>query len=97
MYCSTQIKMEYMTWKQTHIYLKTNKHILVVGELLSDGGEVHGLLDNLPVSRDGFLVDRREERPSVLMGLQLSQQHSGHKVKNIIWYNFNLASPIDCI
>ena len=51
--------------------------ILVVGELFSDGGEVHGLFDDLPVSRDGFLVDGREEGPGVLMGLQLRQQHSG--------------------
>lgn len=49
------------------------KHILVVGELFSDSGEVHGLLDDLPVSRDGFVVDWCKERPGILMGLQLSQ------------------------
>lgn len=51
-------------------------NILVVGELFSDGGEVHGLLDDLPVSGDSFVVDRCEEGPSILMGLQLSQQHT---------------------
>lgn len=73
----------------------TEAHILVVGELFSDGGEVHGLLDDLPVSRDGFLVDGREKGPSVLMGLQLSQKHSGeNKGKNIISDNFDFISPV---
>lgn len=53
--------------------------VLVVAELFSDGGEVHGLLDDLPVAWDSFVVDRCEEGPSVLMGLQLGQQHSAHR------------------
>lgn len=55
----------------------SNTNILVVGEFFSDGGEVHGLLDDFPVSRYSFVVDRCEKGPGILMGLQLSQQHSG--------------------
>lgn len=65
--------------KKKHPVTVTN--ILVVGKLLSDGGEVHGLLNDLPVSWDSFVVDRCEEGPSVLMSLQLSQQHSGEERK----------------
>lgn len=54
---------------------KTN--ILIVGELLSDGGEVHGLLNDLPVSRHSFEVDWGEEGPRVLVGFEFVQQHSG--------------------
>ncbi len=87
-------------WKTFSCILKkqhcdSNTNILVVGELFSDGGEVHGLLDDLPVSRDGFVVDRCEEGPSVLVGLQLSQQHSGEnkwQTKAIVLYLYDRSS-----
>ena len=53
------------------------QHIQVVGELLLDGGEVHGFLDDFSVTGDGFVVHRRQKGPRILMGLQLSQQQSG--------------------
>lgn len=56
---------------------KKPKHVLVVRELFSDSGEVHWLLDDLPVPRYSFVVDWCKERPGILMGLQLGQQHSG--------------------
>lgn len=55
----------------------SNKNLLVVSEFFSDGGEVHGLLDDFPVSRYSFVVDWCEKGPGILMGLQLGQQHSG--------------------
>lgn len=51
--------------------------VLVVAELVSDGGQVHGPLDDLPVSGHGSVVDGREEGPGVLVGLQLGQQSPG--------------------
>lgn len=48
---------------------------LAAYELLSDGGEVHGLLDDLPVARDPLGVDGVEEGPGILVALQLSQEH----------------------
>lgn len=74
-----------------NIYCISNTNILVVGEFFSDGGEVHGLLDDFLVSRHSFVVDRVEEGPRVLMGLQLSQQHSGgNKTKlNLFHYKYN--------
>lgn len=61
--------------KQNSILTVTR--LLVVAKLFSDGGEVHGLFNDLPVSRDDFLVDWREEGPRVPLALQLVQQHSG--------------------
>ena len=57
----------------------SNTNVLVVGEFFSDGGEVHGPLDDLLVPRYGFVVDWSEKGPRVLMSLQLSQQNSGGK------------------
>lgn len=57
-------------------------NLLVVGEFFSDGGEVHGLLDDLPVSWDRFMVDWFEEGPSMWMGLKLRQQLSVEKMEN---------------
>lgn len=51
-----------------------NRHSLAADELLTDGGEVHGLFDDFPVSGDGLEVDGREEGPGVLMALQFSQE-----------------------
>jgi len=53
--------------------------LLGCGEFFSDGGEVHGPLDDLPVAGDALLIDWRQEGPSVLLGLQLTQQHPAAK------------------
>lgn len=50
--------------------------VLVGGEFFSDGGEVHGLLDDFPVSGYSFVVYGREKGPGILMALQLSQEHA---------------------
>lgn len=57
----------------------TLEDVLVGGELVPDGGEVHGLLDDLAVPGDGFEVDRGEERPGVLVGFQLRHQRSARQ------------------
>lgn len=77
-YFTVHIIFEQVFMENLLLHLTGKKNnILVVGELFSDGGEVHGFLDDLPVSRYGFVVDWCKEGPGILMGLQLSQQHSG--------------------
>ena len=48
---------------------------LAAHKLLTYGGEVHWLLDDLPVARDWLQVDGWEERPCILMPLQLSKEY----------------------
>lgn len=50
-------------------------NLLAAHKLLTYGGKVHWFLDDLPVSRDRFQVDRGEKRPCILMAFQLSEQH----------------------
>lgn len=52
-----------------------NGDSLAADELFADGGEVHGLFDDLAVSGDWFEVDGCEEGPGVLMALQFSQEN----------------------
>lgn len=51
-------------------------NILIVGEFVSDGREVHRLLNNLLVSRHNFVVNWGQEGPSVSVSFQLIQHHS---------------------
>lgn len=46
--------------------------VQVVVELPLDGREVHGPLDDFPVSEDDFVVDWCEKRPGIFVSLQLS-------------------------
>ena len=45
------------------------EYLLAADKLLPDSGEVHGLLDDLPVAWHRLEVDRCEERPGVLVPL----------------------------
>lgn len=67
----------------------TSGNLLAAHKLLAYGGEVHGLLDDFSVAGDRFQVDGCEERPCILMPLQLSKKYSGqhtckHKQKTFI-------------
>lgn len=55
---------------------RQDKNSLAADKLLSYGGEVHGFLDDLLVTRDRFQVDRCEKRPRILMTLKLGQKDS---------------------
>lgn len=54
---------------------RSDGNLLAAHKLLTYGGEVHWFLDDLPVSRDRFQVDRGEKRPCILMAFQLSEQN----------------------
>jgi hypothetical protein len=55
-------------------YLQLRGYLHSIVELLSDGGDVHGRLDDLLVGGELLGVDRVEEGPGLLMTPQLRQQ-----------------------
>ena len=54
-------------------YLNKN-HLHSLVELLLDGGDVHRVLDDLPVGGELLAVDRVDEGPALFVAPQLRQQ-----------------------
>lgn len=61
-------------------------YLHVVDEFFLNSKEVHWFLDDFSVSRDRLALNWAQKGPCILMGLQLSQQHSERKKQLVILF-----------